>query len=131
MHVTSHMSSVFITLPPCKVDCPQSMSYVSLPFGQLILTSLGVVSDSGIGLNVNPCMSIHQGALGCFSWNSALLSGKMLSLGSQVQLVWLGYPSHLTKYLSFPWDNLESIISSMMYSLPSLVMIGGGGYGCL
>src|ERR1700733_3462479 len=123
------MSDLFVTLPLPKVDRPRSMSSVSFPFGQVISPEGIFVRGFGIGWNFIPCMSIRLGALGCFLWNSARLSGRMLLSGSQVQSALLGYPSHLTKYLSFPRESLESMISSTTYSSPSSVIIGGGGSG--
>jgi len=60
----------------------------NFPAGQ-VASGLGV-SGLGMGLKIMPQMLIQQGALGCFSWNSALLSGRMLSSGSQVQSARLG-----------------------------------------
>src|ERR1700733_15349165 len=124
-----HMSGLFVTLPLREVDRPRSMSPVSLPFGQVISSEGLFVRVFGIGWKFIPRMSTRLGALGCFSWNSAWLSGRMLLSGSQVQSALLGYPSHLTKYLSFPRESLESMISSTTYSSPSSVMMGGGGSG--
>ena len=83
-----------------------------------------------MGLKLIARMSMCCGALGCFSRNSALLSVRMLSSGSQVHSIGFGYPSHLTRYLSFPLESFESMISSTTYSSPSSVTIGGGGEGC-
>src|ERR1700679_684742 len=83
-----------------------------------------------MGLKFIPRISTRRGALGCFSWNSSLLSARILSSGSQVHSVGFGYPSHLTRYFSFPRENLESIISSTTYSSSPSTMTGGGGGGC-
>ena len=123
------MSGLFVTLPPRKVDRPQSMSSVSFPFGQVISPGALFSRALGIGWKFIPRMSARRGAPGCFSWNSALLSGRMLFSGSHVQSALLGYPSHLMRYLSFPRESFESITSSTTYSSPSLVIIGGGGSG--
>ena len=123
-----HMFESFVTLPPRKVDRPRSMSSVSLPFGHVI-SPIESVEGCGIFWKFIPRVSIRRGALGCFSWNSALLSGRMLSSGSHVQSARFGYPSHFTRYFNFPLESFESMTSSTTYSSPSSVMIGGGGGG--
>jgi hypothetical protein len=62
--VMGHMSGTFTTLPPHKVDRPQSMSCISFPFSQLFSICFPSVKGLGISQKTIPCISICCGVLG-------------------------------------------------------------------
>src|SRR5258707_928250 len=70
------------------------------------------------------------GALGCWRWNSSTAAGAWTSAWGSHMLSECDHPMNLTRYHNLPHLDLESRISSTLYSSSPLTVIGLGCRGC-
>src|SRR5258708_36265638 len=71
-----------------------------------------------------------HGASGCWRWNSSTMAGAWTSIWGSHMLSEFDQPMNLTRYHSLPHLNLESKISSTLYSSWLLMVTGPGCGGC-